>query len=426
MHTGAIIDFYDDPQGLVLKEKLEAGQVPDFVKEAQFLDDTHRSRLPDDVFALVMLDQGVPLRKYACTDKGNTALSVIYLMENHHKLPSPAVKTAAANLLTACEWHNLKPPIGLKKLAGLGQLLNIGTGAMHMGDVVKRGTQRHARTMRGLGKFSDLAGSNIMPNQSTLDRDEGRQGKDAKEKTASALQPYVDVTGMEPPPRMEKRASERFCLVKEGQGQFPIDTYGEVMEAQQWFNDYGETLHPEERREYCTKLASRADEIGLSVIDRIRKYAGKGYAPDGEIKLGVSTRMQFWAEDAPERDMLKGLMDKYAEVHPDVFCQALREFDEATGLHHHWDTGIYDPYYTTYGMTKTAEWTFEHMGDRITEERLRQVANAAYHRIEEKFGEELANSLKKNPTQIFDSLPLDAKRIIMRLANDPQPIHYSE
>jgi len=417
MHSGAIIDFYDDPQGLVLKEKLAADQVPDFIKEAQFLDESHRSRLPDDVFALVMLDQGAPMRKYACTDKGNTALSVIYLMENHHKLPESAVKTAAVNLLTACGWHHLEPPVGLKKLAfgAVGKLLNIGGSAMHMGDVVSRGAQRHANKMRGLGKFGDLAGSNVMPNQSTKEDEDTK----AQEKTA-AFQPYVDVTGMEPPPRIEKRAGERFCLVKEGRGQYPIDTYGEVMEAQQWFNDYGDTLHPEDRREFCTKLASRADEIGLSVIDRIRKYAGANYAPDGEIKVGVSTRMQFWADDAPERDMLQGLMDKYAEISPDVFCQALREFDEATGLDHYWDTGIYDPYYTTFGFEKTAEWTFEHMSDRITEERLRHVVHASYPAIVEKFGEELADSLKKNPTTIFDSLPLDAKRIIMRMANDPQ------
>lgn len=416
MHTGAIIDFYDDPQGLVLKEKMQAEQVPPFIKEAQFLDESQRSRLPDDVFALVMLDQGAPMRKYACTDKGNTALSVIYLMENHHKLPEPAVKTAAANLLTACEWHHLKPPLGLQKLAFLGKLLNVGGSAMHMGDVVSRGAKRHAKKFPGMPKVGDMAGTNVMPTQSTMDEGEGAQGK-----LASVIQPYVDVTGMEPPPRLEKRASEKFCLVKEGRGQYPIDTYGEVVEAQQWFNDYGDTLHPEDRREFCTKLASRADEIGLLVVDRIRKYAAAGYAPDGEIKVGVSTRMQFWAEDSPERDMLNGLMDKYASVQPDVFCEALRQFDEATGLDHHWDVGIYDPYYTTYGFEKTAEWTFEHMSDRITEERLRQVAHASYPLIAVKFGEELADSLKKSPTSIFDSLPLDAKRIIMRMANDPQP-----
>lgn len=420
MYTGAIIDFYDDPQGLVLKEKLAADQVPDFIKEAHFLDEGHRARLPDDVFALVMLDQGAPMRKFACTDKGNTALSVIYLMENHHKLPEPAVKTAAANLLTACKWYHLTPPVGLKKLAFDKEagLLGAGLSALHMGDVIKRGAQRHAATM---GKLGDMAGSNVMPNQSTTDEDEGQQGAEAKEKTSSAFQPYVDVTGLEPPPRLEKRASERFCLVKEGRGQYPIDTYGEVMEAQQWFNDYGDTLHPADRREFCTKLASRADEIGLQVIDRIRKYAGQGYAPDGEIKVAVSTRMQFWAEDAPERDMLQGLMDKYASVRPEVFCEALRQFDELTGMDHYWDAGIYDPYYTTYGFVKKAEWTFEHMSDRITEERLRQLAHASYPLIREKFGEELANSLKEKPTTIFDSLPLDAKRIIMRMANDPQP-----
>ena len=209
--------------------------------------------------------------------------------------------------------------------------------------------------------------------------------------------------------------------MKEGHGQFPIDTYGDVLEADRWFNDHGESLHPEDRRELCIKLAARADEIGCKVTDYVRKYAGKGYAPDGEIKVAVSTRMQYFQDDSPERDMLTGLMDKYAHVPPDVFCEAVRQFDEATGLHHHWDDGIYDPWYTTYGFVKEAEWSFSTHGSRINEEQLKQLANASYKMIIEKFGEELANALRKNPVQIFDSLPLDQKRIIMRMANDPQP-----
>ena len=253
-----------------------------------------------------------------------------------------------------------------------------------------------------------MVGSNVMPNQSNIEK-------------GASLDPYVDVTGKTAPVQMEKAAeAKHFCLIKEGQGHYPIDSYGDVLEAQRWFNDYSERLHPEDRREYCMKLAARADELGIAITDRIRKYAGKGYAPDGEIKVAVSTRMQFWSDDSPERDMLNGLMDKYASVQPEVFCEALRQFDEMTGMNHHWDTAVYDPWFSTYGE-KVAEWRFSHAGDMINEEQLRQVASAYFGIIEDKFGEDLALSLKRNPVQIFDSLPLDAKRIIMRMANDPQP-----
>ena len=409
MHTGSIIDFYDDPNGHVLKTKLGAEQVPEFIKTAQYLEEGLRERLPDDVHALVMVDRGEKLRKYACVDKGNTALSVIYFMENKDKLPEEAQKTAAANLLTACSWYDLKPPATLLKTAGV---LGKAMGGLMMHDAVSQGARRHKTLMKmpGMPNIGDLTGSDIMP----------LQGPGEEEKTAS-MNPYVDVTGKHAPPRIEKIAHQRFALVKEGQGRFPIDSYGDVLEADRWFSDHGESLHPVDRREMCTKLAARADELGCLVTDHVRKYAGAGFAPDGEVRVAVSTRMQYFQDDSPERDMLNGLMDKYAHVAPDVFCEAVRQFDEATGLDYHWDDGVYDPWYTTYGFVKEAAWEFSTHGDKINEEQLKQVVNASYPLIKEKFGDEMANSLKKSPVQIFSSLPLDTKRIIMRMANDPQP-----
>ncbi len=411
MHTGSIIDFYDDPNGHVLKTKVGARQVPNFIKTAQFLEEPHREQLPDDVYALVMVDQGAKFRKYACVDKGNTALSVIYFLENKDKLPEEAQKVAAANLLTACKWYDFQPPAPLMKMAGLlGAATNVALGASNVTGAVGKGMKRHKKVM-GMPKIGDLTGSNVMPLSSDTE---------GAEKTA-AMDPYVDITGKEPSSRFEKVAHQRFALVKEGQNRFPIDTYGDVLEADRWFSDHGESLHPEDRRELCIKLAARADEIGCKVTDYVKKYAGVGYAPDGEVRVGVSTRMQYFQDDSPERDMLNGLMNKYAHVTPDVFCEAVHQFDEATGLDHHWDVGVYDPWYTTYGFIKEAEWSFSTHGDKINEEQLEQVANASYPLIKEKFGDELANSLKKSPVSIFDSLPLDTRRIIMRMANDPQP-----
>ena len=142
MHTGSIIDFYDDPNGLVLKTKIAAEQVPSFIKTAQFLGEGQREALPDDVFALVMVDRGEKLRKYACVDKGNAALSVIYFLENKDKLPEEAQKVAAANLLTACKWHDLQPPAPLMKTAGF---LGTATNALFMKDAVTQGAARHKK-----------------------------------------------------------------------------------------------------------------------------------------------------------------------------------------------------------------------------------------------------------------------------------------
>jgi hypothetical protein len=460
MHTGSIVDFYDDPQGLVLRERLPQEQVPEFIKQAEFLDEAARDSLPDDVFALVMVDQGEKLRKFACTDKGNTALNVIYFMENRDRLPEEAQKVAAANLAQACAWYDLDIPIGLHKEAGLGSLLKapgkVLSGGLMASDMAGRASTGMAAHRQMMSKTQELVGSNIMPTSSDTEKTasdaatqthysklvekkygmpEGQvynkinppdaeldalwQQAVAKTKKAS-LQPYVDVTGQQPPAKIKQASAQRFCLVKTGQARFPIDSYGQIKQAAAWFDEYGHTLHPAERREYCVKLAARADEVGIEVSDLIKKYGSPSYATDGEVNVAVCTRMQHWAEDSPERDMLQGLMEKAASVPPDVFCEALRQFDEATGMNHLWDDEIYDPYFSTYGFMKKASWKWEEGNDRITDEDLHQGLHESKRAIKESFGEDFLDEFLKeqDPTVFFDSLPRDHKRILARIITD--------
>jgi hypothetical protein len=380
-----IIDFADDPQGELLKSKLPEPQVPDFIKEASYLDEEALNRLPDDLFALVMVGHENTMRKFACVDKGNTAISVIYFLENKDRLPYEAQKTAAVNLMTACDWYGLDVPAQLKKLASVPP------------------------SGKKLTKGADLVGTEVMPTSPPL------------EKKAAHLDPYVSADGLQIPIKTvapERYTDEFYCLVKEGSAQYPIRSMDEVEKAISFFEDNGWNLHPEDRREYCVKLANRATAVGLPLPDGIRKYASQNYAPDGEIKLAIHTRLQFFTEDGPERDLLKGLMDKQAAVPPDTFAEALRLFDETTGLDHHWDESVYDPYYSTYGFKKEATWSFIAGNDRVTEDQLHALVKADLKLLKCRFGEEMAEEFAKKPQEIFDSLPLDSKRIIMRMANE--------
>jgi len=90
MQTGTVIDFYDDPSGTVLKTKLAFAQLPDYIRQADYQSEEKLAALPDDAFALVMVDQGNKIRKFACVDKGNTALSTLYFLENKDKLSEEA------------------------------------------------------------------------------------------------------------------------------------------------------------------------------------------------------------------------------------------------------------------------------------------------------------------------------------------------
>ena len=594
MQTGSVIDFYDDPSGTVLKTKLAYAQLPAYIRQADYQSEEKLAALPDDAFALVMVDQGQKIRKFACVDKGNTALSTLYFLENKDKLPEEAQKVAAANLVEYCQAFEIEPPWQLQKeavnksglLGRLGKSLNVhahehpyslASGA-YLGGYVAHKTLHKGREA-GKTKESDLTGSAIMPLQSNpnkeadvdsqlkatdekraglvdritmmknapgkvnalkdfekgvqpqlakklhvdtsgkfpppppsgwfslksasldkraglkrvqrllseamkdygpyakpkgpvadaalraakkLERRAGKAGLSmdqytrmhgdfgpestsrqevaerilnlkpmyippgvsgasmARKTKTSAL--YVDITGKSPPPQFEKRAHSRYCLEKLGQGRFPIDSYGEVLEANKWFEENGKSLHPQDRREYCTKLAARAGELHISVTDNIRKYAGKNFAPADDVRASVCTRMQFWVDDAPERDALKGMLDKYASASPDQFCQELTAFDVQHGLDQYWDDFIIDPVACVFGMEKTAEWLWEQGADRLTQDLLDVGVHDSQkiHAIKAKFGPELASELVEKPSEVFDSLPLDSKRIIARILNDTQ------
>jgi len=130
--SGLVLDVYDDQNGEVLRQVYPTREtIPETIKVAHLLDAEERSALPDDLFALVMRDGDVVLRKYACVDEGNTQISIDYFLQTRDKLPEEAQKIAAANLLVACSWYDINPPEDLQKVAGIGNMaMSLGKSAL--------------------------------------------------------------------------------------------------------------------------------------------------------------------------------------------------------------------------------------------------------------------------------------------------------
>lgn len=155
--SGLILDVYDDVEGEVLKSIFSSQEsVPDLIKEAHFLKPEERVELDSDAFALELVDGDVSMRKFACTDPGNTALSIEYFLKTGYKLPEEAQKTAAANLVTACGWYDIEPPEELTKVA-------IGLGTLAMGAMVLPGAAGEAN--KNLAAVKDAGGAILTPQQ---------------------------------------------------------------------------------------------------------------------------------------------------------------------------------------------------------------------------------------------------------------------
>lgn len=116
--SGLVLDVYDDADGVISRELFgTVEQIPEITKEAYVLTAGERAALPDEAFALILMDGDVELRKFATVDPGNTLLSVSYFLKTAGKLPLEAQSVAAENLWAACDCHGLEAPAELQKLA---------------------------------------------------------------------------------------------------------------------------------------------------------------------------------------------------------------------------------------------------------------------------------------------------------------------
>ncbi|MHA2334903.1 MAG: hypothetical protein ACXAEU_22940 [Candidatus Hodarchaeales archaeon] len=398
------IDPYDDNFSS-LSEFFSEQRAPNFIKTASVMDEKVLQRLPDHAFAVVMLDKGKCLRKYACVDKAHTAVNVLYLIKNAESLPEKARIKAATNLIAACNHFDLDVPPNLNKLAATKKRLIKTDGA----DVIT--------SVKGREKEADLIGSSVMP----------VSGKASSVKLSSVMSdPYVDVEGCQNVrSTVQTTYDPAVCALEDGR--LPLEDFNQVKEAIDFFGEYSKELHPRMRHSMCVKIASRANQLGIEVPYDVDKYGALTYASPGLLKAGVETRKQIWAsleEDGTGPGLLNKLLEKRASISPDEFAEALSELDVVTGIDRYWDSGVQDPWYTTFGVQKLAadesDWRYRQGTEYLTKEQLENFVNNNNELLTKKFGEPMAEGLRDNTTAVFDSLPMDTKRVISRMAQQQE------
>lgn len=353
-YGGIVLDYYDD-KGATLKAKFPTvDSLPDAIKTAAV---RPRDEVADQDFALVALDGGNVLRKFACTDSGTTAMSVIYFMEHGSKLPEDAQKTAAENLCSACIAFGIVPPIPLIKMAGVGDILG------------------------------------------------------AREKVAS-----MDITGKRPRAKLASRRPKDPNDYMLGD-KFPIDTWDRVKTAEQYILDNTHLLDSSIRRHCCVKLAAKAESIGYPINEFIKQAGATTFASLGHVRAAVEMR-KIATADKEQTEFLDELMEKSAQIGPAYFSECLRRYDIDNDLDGRWDVDIPNPWESTYGLQKTADVIWEQGGDSVTAQALLNLARNRPNLMEDTFAEGFRDDFMKDPVGIFKSLPLPQKKLLARMAED--------
>jgi hypothetical protein len=429
--SGVALDVFDDTHGNTLREVFPSLEsVPERVKTAHLLTSSERDSLPDELYALVMVNGDQKLRKYACVDEGNTLLSCVYFLKNAHKLPEEAQKVAAANLVEACGWYNMPVPEPLQKIAlGLGTALSAA-----MAVPVITGTAKSIKT--NMGAARQLGGNVATPKQ--LGQLGQQLGPKLGEATGTPAMPYqpsavatkaktvvtktasrecLDVTGLEAPTSATEKKAARYAL----DGKYPLDSYVQVKAASAYFNEWGSHFVPEDRRQFCAELVKRANELGIPISTRVQKYGSPSYAPTEELKVAHDARRLQLVDNREATDLLDRLFQKRAEIDPDLFSAALATFDKTAGLVAYYDRSVPDAFYSTYGVVEAqADDDFSEIigNDRVTGTDLTLLARGRQEDLRELFDEEFCHEFREDPVGIFKSMPRDQKRVLARMATD--------
>ncbi len=477
-YAGVTLDWYDDELATLKAKFPTADQLPNIIKEA---DVRPAHKLANEQFALVALDEGNVLRKYACHDPGTTAMSVIYFMEHGDKLPEGAQKMAAVNLVSACEASGLRPPEALEKAAGLRSAVKkkvsdlAGKGVDRLTKYVERkiaekggleavlkefqaGVERDARQRKALmdmfkksSAMVNMAGQNPfgsspgggMPVAASPSSPSNGQGKALYSPTAriegeiegmkrclkilgvgdqgSQKVAAVDITGQRPAPLMKTARpanDEDYAVVlQDGSQHYPIDTWDRVKLAEDYYLENRIRMEPRVRRQYAVKLAAKAIHLGYPLDYEIFEKGACTYAKPGQMKAAIEMRKVACAP-GDAREWLDELFEKRAHMGPAVYASCLHRFDVENGLDRGWDQVVLDPWESTFGINKVAEVVWEQGADRVTDDQLQNLAQNQHSGMDELFTHEVSKEFIKDPVGIFNSMPDPQKKIIARLAND--------
>jgi hypothetical protein len=150
--AGIVLDLYDDPKGVLLRNKIaSSGEgLPTKLASMHVLSVEELDRLPDRLFALVATNGDEVVRKYAMHDPEHLALSMIYFDEAGHLFPVEVQKKVACNLINGCAWYGIDPPESLVKTAMIGgalSALTAGMGVMDMASKARQGAQQGRERM---------------------------------------------------------------------------------------------------------------------------------------------------------------------------------------------------------------------------------------------------------------------------------------
>jgi hypothetical protein len=363
------LDFYDDPTVVM------GGQdIPASVRKTKLARKEELEKISSENFALVLATpDGALHHKFPTHTHGDTWLSVKAFEKNAHKLPLAMQETAAHYLCKAAKlWTG--------NLSWIGEL-----------------TQK-------VGSQNPSIQTNLVPvtrDMEYLPESIERATREYTEKTASL-------------------SDEDFGIVVDGVRRYPLHTPELVKKASDWFDENYMELKPELRRMMACRIIKAASKENLIVTtDEVFKYAGPDRMYSDDLPLSIQLRKHYVVDDT-ELHLLDDFLDKKASLEPEVAVKLLEKIDERLGLSKYWDTQFPDPYASVYAMPKFADYHYCGPAGEVSGSDLREYVERKNFRecLESYVSKEIIDELERNPVEVFNSLPVPEKELVMGLMKE--------
>lgn len=354
-----IIDFYDD---IYLEGIKKVGSIDTSIL---VMTPEERAELTDDDYALsIITKKASKLNKFPVDTYDNAYLSNIYFDLNYDRLPKTAALIAAYNLKTACLKHGLSPRPAVEGMAKEAESRGVNSNLYYESEPLHKKASVEEVSLEKIAKVQDI-GDNYT------------------------------------------------------HAQYAMPTPASVKVACRYFEDKHDKIPLEYRHKYAAAIQIRAKELGMPAQKGlVSKYASDHYS----ALLDAHVRSRASLLEAANPDLRAGL-DKLASAKknltPSQFATALHMFDKKAGLSKYYGGYLTNPYEATFANEPDpyAGYTAKIGSRSITHDEIKVLAHEKYAKIKEYFGQSLADELKKDPVPVFDSLPMDAKQVMVSIAN---------
>ena len=214
-------------------------------------------------------------------------------------------------------------------------------------------------------------------------------------------------------PEVEKRASADTRLLPRG---LPCGNRRETGESIKVLEERWDELAPNEKRKTAQMLEELRGLQGVQIPAKIGAYVGDKVSP-AVRGAAIFIRTQHFPPGVAAGVREAYLQELMGVSDVDEAAEKVASLDQELGLSRYWGK-IPDPYVSVIAHTKTAEWSWSHGNEFVTERELISSfqERSQYKNLSRVFGHDVAEKLVRDPVGEFKKLSQAGKILAARIA----------